>query len=257
MDENEKPQSVPPPEGSGATSEAAPKPGDESKPGASGKPEAEAKAIVPKAAAEGKPATGTSEEAAAPAGETPKPAAKPAAKPAPPKAPAVMQAEPWEGEIPAIVKDTFGEGVLRAATYREQDFFEVSAGTVIPLLQLLRDDFDYDYLVEETAVDYPKEEKRFELVYILYSFARNHRIRVKTRVAEGEEMASAVPVYASANWMEREIYDMFGVRFRGHPDLRRILMPDDWQGYPLRKDYGIIQQDQRWVQENLSIESGQ
>lgn len=191
------------------------------------------------------------------AGAVPKPAPKPEAKHPPVKAPAPMQAEPWEGEIPAFVKETFGEGVLRAATYREQEFFEVTPETVVPLLLLLRDAYDYEYLAEETAVDYPKEEKRFELVYIVYSFSRNHRIRLKTRVAENEEAASAVSVYASANWMEREIYDMFGIRFSGHPDLRRILMPDEWEGHPLRKDYSIIQQDQRWVRENLHIEGAQ
>ncbi|MCC7341316.1 MAG: NADH-quinone oxidoreductase subunit C [Bryobacterales bacterium] len=168
-----------------------------------------------------------------------------------------MEAVPWEGEIPSAAREAFGEGILRAATYREQDFFEVSADALVPMLTLLRDGFDYDYLVEETAVDFPKEEKRFELVYIVYSFARNHRIRLKTRVAENESIASAVPVYAAANWMEREIFDMFGVRFHGHPELRRILLPDEWQGHPLRKDYSIIQQDERWVRENLGIESGQ
>ncbi len=189
--------------------------------------------------------------------EAPQPVAKPVPKPAPAKAPAVMQAEDWEGEIPARVLSRFGSGILRAATYRDQNFFEADRGTVVPLLELLRNEFGYDYLVEETAVDYPKDEKRFELVYVLYSFARNHRIRIKTRITEADEMPSAVPVFATANWLEREIFDMFGVRFKGHPDLRRILMPDEWQGFPLRKDYGIVQQDDRWVQENLGIEKGQ
>lgn len=229
MDENQKPQSAPEP--------AKPDADEASPPTASSAPDAAAP-VAPTEAA-------------------PKPAPKPVAKPAPAKAPAVMQAEPWEGEIPSFAKETFGDGILRAATYREQDFFEVNADTLVPLLVVLRDAYDYEYLVEETAVDYPKDEKRFELVYIVYSFERNHRIRLKTRVAEEEEMTSAVSVYAGANWMEREIYDMFGVRFAGHPDLRRILMPDEWQGHPLRKDYGIIQQDQRWVRENLGIESGQ
>lgn len=189
--------------------------------------------------------------------EAPKPIAKPAPKPAPAKAPAVIQAEEWEGEIPTSIFSRFGSGILRAATYRDQHFFEADRDTVVPLLEILRSDFGYDYLVEETAVDYPKDEKRFELVYVLYSFARNHRIRIKTRIAETDEMPSAVPVFATANWLEREIFDMFGVRFKGHPDLRRILMPDEWQGFPLRKDYGIVQQDDRWVQENLGIEKGQ
>lgn len=168
-----------------------------------------------------------------------------------------MQATPWEGEIPAAVQERFGQDVLRTATYRGQDFIETVPSAVPDLVRLLRDDFAYDYLVEETAVDYPKDEKRFELVYVLYSFERNHRIRLKARLPEGEKMPTVVPLFACANWMEREIFDMFGVEFAGHPDLRRILMPDEWEGYPLRKDYGIIQQDQRWVRENLEIESGQ
>ncbi|MCU0226423.1 MAG: NADH-quinone oxidoreductase subunit C [Bryobacterales bacterium] len=168
-----------------------------------------------------------------------------------------MQAEPWDGEIPAAIAASLGAAVLRAATYRGQDFFEVELASVPALLQTLRDAFAYDYLVEQTAVDYPKDEKRFELVYVLYSFQRNHRIRVKARVADGEKAPSVVPLFAAANWMEREVFDMFGIPFAGHPDLRRILMPDEWEGFPLRKDYGIIQQDTRWVQENLGIESGQ
>ena len=68
---------------------------------------------------------------------------------------------------------------------------------------------------------------------------------------------ASVPIWAAANWLEREVYDMFGIKFDGHPDMKRILLPDGWKGHPLRKDYGILQQDNEWVQINLGIESGQ
>jgi NADH-quinone oxidoreductase subunit C len=106
-------------------------------------------------------------------------------------------------------------------------------------------------------VDYPQRAERFDLVYVVYSFARNQRIRVKTRIAEGYQPATAVGVHLTANWLEREVYDMFGIEFAGHPDMRRILLPEGWEGHPLRKDHSIIQMDNRWVQENLGIESGQ
>jgi NADH-quinone oxidoreductase subunit C len=80
---------------------------------------------------------------------------------------------------------------------------------------------------------------------------------VKTQIADGESLSSSVPVWATANWLEREVFDMFGIKFDGHPDLKRILLPDGWKGHPLRKDYGILQQDNEWVQINLGIESGQ
>jgi len=80
---------------------------------------------------------------------------------------------------------------------------------------------------------------------------------VKTQIADGESIASVVSIWATANWLEREVYDMFGITFRDHPDLKRILLPDGWKGHPLRKDYGILQQDSEWVQINLGIDSGQ
>jgi NADH-quinone oxidoreductase subunit C len=95
------------------------------------------------------------------------------------------------------------------------------------------------------------------VVWVLYSFPRNERIRVKTQIADGESLPSSVPIWATANWLEREVFDMFGIKFDGHPDMKRILLPDGWKGHPLRKDYGILQQDNEWVQINLGIESGQ
>jgi NADH:ubiquinone oxidoreductase subunit C len=82
-------------------------------------------------------------------------------------------------------------------------------------------------------------------------------LRLKIPLAANEEAASLVSVWPVANWLEREIFDMFGIRFIGHPDLKRILLPEEWQGHPLRKDYDILKQDDAWVRENLGIESGQ
>ena len=116
----------------------------------------------------------------------------------------------------------------------------VAAERLPDALRLLRDDPElaFEMLSDVTCVDYLGEEPRFELVYHLYSVARNHRVRLKVRVAEASpELPSAVPLYASADWMEREVFDLYGVRFRGHPDLRRLLLYDGFEGHPLRKDY--------------------
>jgi NADH-quinone oxidoreductase subunit C len=93
-------------------------------------------------------------------------------------------------------------------------------------------------LVDLTAVDYLGEKPRFELVYHLLSLEHNHRVRIKARVDEASpEIDTTVPLWAAANWMEREVWDMYGIRFRGHPDLRRILLYEEFEGHPLRKDY--------------------
>jgi NADH-quinone oxidoreductase subunit C len=184
----------------------------------------------------------------------PKPAAPAAAAP---KAPAVMAATPWESELVSEVRERFGEQVVETSTYLGQNFIVVKAGAAIPVIEFLKLEADYDYLVDLTAVDWPKRAERFDLVYILYSYSRNDRVRVKTNIADGFRPETAVNVHLAANWLEREVFDMFGIEFEGHPDMRRILMPEEWEGYPLRKDYSILRQDERWVQENLSIESGQ
>jgi NADH-quinone oxidoreductase subunit C len=199
-------------------------------------------------------AAGTPAKPASPAA---KPAAPKPAAPAVPKAPAVMAAVPWDGELARELKERFGDRVLETSTYLGQNFVVTQPEAAVPVLEYLKLEADFDYLVDITAVDWPKRAERFDLVYIVYSFPRNERIRIKTRIPDGYRPATAVPVHLTANWLEREVFDMFGIAFEGHPDLRRILMPEDWQGYPLRKDYSILQQDQQWVRENLGIESGQ
>ena len=185
----------------------------------------------------------------------PKPAA--AAGAAPPKPPATMAATPWDSDLARELKERFGEGISETSTYLGQNFVVAKPDSVIPILEYLKLEADFDYLVDVTAVDWPKRPERFDLVYILYSFSRNERVRVKAFIADGYKPETSVGVHLTANWLEREVFDMFGIEFAGHPDMRRILMPEEWQGYPLRKEYGILQQDQRWVQENLQIESGQ
>jgi len=190
---------------------------------------------------------------------TPAPAAAPAAaKPAAPAKPAGPTPTPWEHERVAKLRKQYGSGVKEASTYLGQNYVVVDKSIVHDVLRMMRDDEQFDYLVDLTAVHYPKrEETQFDIVYVLYSFPKNERMRVKTQLKEGEPVASAVPLWPAANWLERECYDMFGIRFEGHPDLRRILLPDEWKGHPLRKDHSIIQQDQEWVKINLGIESGQ
>jgi len=213
---------------------------------------------------EGPPAAPSSGEAATPPAKPAPPAAKPAppkpaaaAHAAPPKPPATMAATPWDSDLAKEIKERFAGRIVETSTYLGQNFIVVKPDAAVPLIEYLKLEADFDYLVDVTAVDWPKRAERFDLVYILYSFARNERIRVKAYIAENYKPESAVNVHITANWLEREVFDMFGIEFAGHPDMRRILLPEEWQGYPLRKDYGILQQDDRWVQENLGIESGQ
>jgi NADH-quinone oxidoreductase subunit C len=118
----------------------------------------------------------------------------------------------------------------------------VAPGRICETLRILRDhpELHFDMLSDLTAVDYLGREPRFEVIYQLYSVPLNHRLRVKVPVAEEHpSLPSAVPVWKSAAWAEREVWDMFGIRFEGHPDLRRILMYPEFVGHPLRKDYPL------------------
>jgi len=195
---------------------------------------------------------------APPPGGAPKPAAPAAghavAAPAKPAGPVPI---PWESAMVGKLKGQYGSGIREASSYLGQNYLVIEPAIAFELLQILRDGEQFDYCVDITAVHYPEREKQFDLLWILYSFSKNERIRVKIMIADGKSVPSATPIWATANWLEREVFDMFGIRFDGHPDLKRILLPDGWKGHPLRKDYGIIQQDQEWVKANLGIESGQ
>ncbi|MGO9211742.1 MAG: NADH-quinone oxidoreductase subunit C [Terriglobales bacterium] len=189
------------------------------------------------------------------AGEKPAAAAPP--KPAAPAKPAGPTPQPWESEMVARLRGRYGSGI-DPKTYLGQNYIVADPSIVYELLQILRDDEQFDYCVDVTAVHYPqRKDQEFDIVWILYSFEHNQRVRVKAMIKDGDPAPSVVALWSTANWLERECFDMFGTRFEGHPDLRRILLPDGWKGHPLRKEYGITQQDTEWVKINLGIESGQ
>jgi NADH-quinone oxidoreductase subunit C len=112
---------------------------------------------------------------------------------------------------------------------------------IVEVCTALHDDFGFDVLSAETAVDYwPEQAPRFHVIYQLYSMTHNQRIGLRVPLdGNAPSLPSVTGVYPNANWHEREIWDMFGIRFEGHPDLRRIIMPYDWEGHPLRKDYPL------------------
>jgi NADH-quinone oxidoreductase subunit C len=138
------------------------------------------------------------------------------------------------------LKQRFGGVVLRVEEARGEETVTVARDTALETLRVLRDDpeFAFDMLIDVTAVDWLDRQPRFDVVYHLKSIARGHRLRVKIEVAADDAWVhSAYPVWKSADWLERECYDMFGIQFRAHPDLRRILLYDSFTGHPLRKDY--------------------
>jgi len=132
------------------------------------------------------------------------------------------------------------QAVEEALTFRDEVTLFVRPPSLVRICEFLRDapDLRFNYLSDVTALDHYPNDPRFEVVYHLYSIERNHSLRLKVRLpGDNPRLPSVVPVWPGANAFEREVYDLFGVYFEGHPDLRRILMPEEWEGYPLRKDY--------------------
>ena len=137
--------------------------------------------------------------------------------------------------VPAAQIESVPSRDLHATVY-------VSSAELLPVARALRDrpELGFDLLADVVAVDLWPQEPRFELAYILVSTANRHRLRLKVRLAgQSAHVATVIGVWPAANWLEREVWDLFGIAFDGHPDPRRLLMPEDWEGFPLRKDYPV------------------
>jgi NADH-quinone oxidoreductase subunit C len=140
--------------------------------------------------------------------------------------------------------------VLGSSAYRGQASLEIDPPRIVVVCRFLRDQQQFDRLSGVTAVDWYPTEPRFEIVYLVHSLQRSERLRLKCRVrSDRAEIDSVTGVWPGANWYEREVFDLFGIVFRNHPDLRRIMMPEGWEGHPLRKDYPVTGPKYDYTQE--------
>ncbi len=144
-------------------------------------------------------------------------------------------------KVVAALEKAAKDAVLEQIPVAEDDRLIVDAKQIKTICKALKTDagLAFDLLVELTCVDYLGEEPRFEMIYQLYSMKNNYRLRLKARLPEGEEIDTVSDVWRVANPLEREVWDMFGVRFTGHPNLKRLLMYEEFEGHPLRKDYPL------------------
>jgi len=148
----------------------------------------------------------------------------------------------WDGpETVERLKAEFPGAILSSADFRGETTVVVTLDAVADVMAFLRDapETRFDMLTDVTAVHWPARPEPFEIVWHLYSMSRNVRLRVKANAGPEPKVPSVVPLWPGAGWLERECYDMFGVVFDGHPDLRRILMPEDFGEWPLRKDFPL------------------
>ncbi len=147
-----------------------------------------------------------------------------------------------ENAAAAQLQSRFPDAIGEVTTRLGETMVEIKKSALPDVARFLRDDeaLRFVLLSDVTCVDYLPQEPRFAVVYHLLSIEQRQRLRLRVWVAEGQpELPSVTAIWPGANWYEREIFDMFGLTFTDHPDLRRILMPDDWEGHPLRKDYAL------------------
>lgn len=156
-----------------------------------------------------------------------------------------VPSDPLAAATVTLLRGTHADAVLDVTEYRGETTVLVAAEQIADVCRTLRDApaLRYNFMADLTAVDYPEREPRFDIVYHLLSLETRAVIRLKARVGDDDtpfpELPSITSVWPAANFYEREVYDLFGVRFRGHPNLTRIMMPPDWVGHPLRKDYPL------------------
>lgn len=151
------------------------------------------------------------------------------------------------------LKERFAADIVDVKEFRGEVTVIVKKENIVEICNYLKKDLAFNLLTDVTAVDYLGQEPRFMMVYNMYSIPNKDRLRVKAQVAESSCSIDTVStVWSSADWLEREVYDLFGIIFNNHPDLRRILMTDDWVGYPLRKDYPLQGPDREPYKGRLS-----
>jgi NADH-quinone oxidoreductase subunit C len=146
-----------------------------------------------------------------------------------------------EISVVAALESRYGSAVVDGVLHRDQLALYIDPPKIVDVCRFLKEEQKYTRLSGLTAVDWYPREPRFEVVYLLHSIERRgDRLRLKCRVGgEKPEIDSVTSVWQGANWYEREVFDLFGIGFRGHPDLSRIMMPDHWEGHPLRKDFPV------------------
>jgi len=144
-------------------------------------------------------------------------------------------------QVVDLLRERFPGALEDVAEFRGEITVVIAKDALLDVARFLRDDpgTAFDMLSVVTGTHYLERDHDYEVLYHLYSLPRNHRLRLKVRLDEGETVPSVVSIWPGANWPEREVYDLVGVRFSGHPDLRRIIMPEDYPDHPLRKDFDV------------------
>ena len=152
------------------------------------------------------------------------------------------------------LKSQFNGAVVEAFEFLTQLSIRIEAGRILEVCDFLKRDHEipFNYLSDLTCVHFPQRaDAPFDLIYNLYSIPANERVRLKVATDDKTAVESVTSIWPAANWMEREVYDLFGISFKGHPDLRRLLLPSDWEGHPLRKDYALEFIENEWTRKHL------